>query len=274
LKKPSAIPTLRDVSRLRRTAPVRATIRRFPSVAAWLHARWIQHRALVPVDVLTDQYESILRTSFRPDPRFATGDYLEFGVYRGDSLLCMQRASERTGHTGMRLFGFDSFEGMPSTDTPEDQAMRAGGSLTFQPGALRSGLDATVKAMTGAGADWTRITLVPGWFDDSLTPALREERDLRRAAVIMLDCVLYSSTYAALCFCEPIMRKETIVVLDDWDAGSELGPNAAGERRAFEDFIAAHPTLSAEPIGSYRHEEDDSPSAAMVMRVTRAGSPD
>src|SRR5687767_14085356 len=41
------------------------------------------------------------------------GDYLEFGVYNGTSLLaaCRQTAAMNLSH--MRLFGFDSFEGLP-----------------------------------------------------------------------------------------------------------------------------------------------------------------
>ena len=36
------------------------------------------------------------------------GDYLEFGVFRGDSLLCMERARREAG-LSFRLFGFYSF---------------------------------------------------------------------------------------------------------------------------------------------------------------------
>ena len=235
-----------------------------------MHDLLTRHTPLVPVEILEARYEDALKRLLSDDSADTFGSYLEFGVYRGDSMLCMQRASERVGLGGMRLFGFDSFEGMPDSSGPEDAATRSGGGLSYRPGALKSPYDETVKAMTQQGADWERIKLVPGWYDQTLTPEARDQTDIRRASVIMIDCVLYSSTLAALRFCEPLIQDAAIVFLDDWDAGAEVvSEGAAGERRAFEEFIAAHPGLRAEPIGSYAHAEDDPPSLAMIMLVRR-----
>jgi O-methyltransferase len=256
---------------IRRWGPVRAAVERFPGSAARLHAFITRHTPLVPVAILESRYEQALERLLRDAPDGTVGDYLEFGVYRGDSMLCMQRASVSVGLAEMRLIGFDSFEGMPATDDAEDDATRSGGGLSYRPGALRSSYDDTVKAMTRQNADWRRIELVKGWYDETLTPTVRDRIGVRRAGLIMIDCVFYSSTMAALRFCEPLIEAEAIVVLDDWDAGVEVAADedAAGERRAFETFMAENPTLEAEPIDSYLHEEDDPPSAAMIMLVRR-----
>jgi len=259
------------LARLRRLKPVRAIVRRFPGFAGWAHDHVTRHTPLVPVRILESRYGDALEELLTRHAAETIGDYLEFGVYRGDSLLCMQRASERLGLGAMRLFGFDSFEGLPDTSGAEDQATRSGGGLSYRPGALRSSYDDTVKAMTRHGADWQRIELVPGWYAETLEPGFRDRAGIRWASVIMIDCVLYSSTLEALRFCEPLIGSEAIVFLDDWDAGTEVvSEGAAGERRAFEEFIVAHPALRAEPIGSYLHEEDNPPSLAMIMLVRRA----
>jgi len=48
------------------------------------------------------------------------GDYLDFDVSRGTSLACMHRVVTRLSLDNVRLFGFDSFEGMPSNAAWED----------------------------------------------------------------------------------------------------------------------------------------------------------
>jgi hypothetical protein len=52
-----------------------------------------------------------------------TGDYYEFGLYRGHSLWSAQQAADRLGISGMRFFGFDSFEGLPEIEA-NDRATR------------------------------------------------------------------------------------------------------------------------------------------------------
>jgi O-methyltransferase len=259
---------------IRRQRPVRAFIDRFPGLAGRAHALITRHTPLVPTEILESRYEDALRRLADRAGSQPIGDYLEFGVYRGDSMLCMQRASARLGLGGMRLVGFDSFEGMPDTAVAEDEATRSGGGLSYRPGALKSSYDDTKKTMTAHGADWDRIELVRGWYDETLTPEVRERIGVRRAAVVMIDCVLYSSTLAALRFCEPLIADEAIVFLDDWDAGVEVdAESAAGERIAFETFVAENPTLRVEQIGSYEHVEDDPPSVATIMLVRRMREP-
>ncbi len=66
----------------------------------------------------------------------------------------------------------------------------------------------------------------------------------------MIDCDLYSSTVDALAFCEPLIQERAVVFFDDWHSAS-LAAQGLGERRAFDEFIARHTDIDAEPFQSY-----------------------
>jgi O-methyltransferase len=170
------------------------------------------------------------------------GDYLEFGVYVGSSLLCMHRASLAAGQASIRLFGFDSFQGLPEAAAEEE-----GG---FRPGWYHAGYDLVRQHLSRNGIDWGRTVLVPGWFDQTLEPELAEHLGIEKASVIMIDCDLYSSTRTALTFCAPLIKDRAVIFFDDWPGD---GPESKelGERRAFDEFLANHPDLSAEERGPY-----------------------
>jgi hypothetical protein len=48
------------------------------------------------------------------------GDYLEFGVFNGNSIGSMALAREEAGMPSMRLFGFDAFQGLPAGSEDDD----------------------------------------------------------------------------------------------------------------------------------------------------------
>ena len=214
----------------------------------------------MPVQELEGAYRRALGY-LRDETPYPVGDYLEFGVYRGDSLLCMARIRREFGLT-FRLFGFDSFEGLPPLQ-PGDE------SLGWSPGWFRSSYARTRRRVRKAGLGRDEATLVKGWFDKTLTPELRRKNNVEKASTIMIDCDLYSSTRTALEFCAPLIRDETIVFLDDWDGGNGLAERGEGEARAFAEFLEQHPELEADPFDTYLHTELDPPPLSKVFRVRR-----
>jgi len=183
----------------------------------------------------------MLRTTFGQLDPSDPGDYLEFGVYYGSSLVSAWNAMEALGLDRMRCFGFDSFEGMP-----QETAAEAGPWL---PGQFRSQIEFTWSQLQRAGVDPDRVRLIKGWFSDTLTPATAERYELRKAGVVMIDCDIYSSTRVALEFCETLVDEFAFFLFDDWDAPHL--PEGEGERRAFEEFLDRHPRMSAEEMGRY-----------------------
>jgi O-methyltransferase len=162
------------------------------------------------------------------------GDYLEFGVYRGGTFLhAHHRARELM--PWMRFFAFDSFEGLPALDGVDAQGEFYEGQFAC----TRPDFDDNLRA---AGADMDRIEIVEGWFDATLTDALRRERRLEIASIVFIDCDLYASTVPVLDFIKPLLRQGSIVLFDDWyhfraDAKK-------GVQRATNEWLERNPELS------------------------------
>lgn len=183
------------------------------------------------------------------------GDYLEFGVFFGASLACAYRATRALGLRNVRLFGFDSFAGLP----PEAELPGEG---PWSPGQFRSPMGLARRFLDRAGVDWKRTWLIKGWFKDTLIEETRRRYGLSKASVIMIDCDIYTSAKQALEFCGPLIKDRAVILFDDWNA-SDLGAKGMGERRAFEEFLAANPSLTAERLPSYFRKSE-------VFLVTRA----
>lgn len=197
----------------------------------------LERERLVPPDSLTEFYGKALRRIIDRRGADAVGDYLEFGVFNGTSMICMYRALEAAGLRHVRLFGFDSFEGVP--DDEEKHWAR---------GMFSCDLETTREILTREGVDLSRVILVKGFYQDTLTPELRARHAMRRAGVVMVDCDLYRSATECLAFAEPLLDDETVVCFDDWNPLAERG---MGEKRAFDELLARRPDLRAEPFGTY-----------------------
>ncbi len=214
----------------------RTLVDRMPT-AAQSQVRKLVHRRnyradLVPVSELEKTYRDGIRWLLSENDGEDLGDYLEFGVCRGASMVAMHSAMRRERRTEMRMFGFDSFEGLPDNADQQDNGV-------WQPGWYDSDLELTKERMSRAGIDWRRTFLVEGWFTDTLTPALRIEHDLTSASIIMIDCDIYTSTVEALSFCEPLIGRRSVIVFDDWNS-FDLAEQGLGERLAFDEFCEKH----------------------------------
>jgi O-methyltransferase len=78
----------------------------------------------------------------------------------------MHRALRHQGIDNMPIFGFDSFEGLPRSFSLEE--LEAWG-----PGQFSVDLDTTRRFLEQRGVDMERVTLVKGWFEETLTPSLQ-----------------------------------------------------------------------------------------------------
>ena len=86
--------------------------------------------------------------------RQSLGDYLEFGVCHGTSLNCMHRVLEELNFKNVRLFGFDSFEGLPDSSEVDDTVWKAR--------AYKTEYEATKNLLTKQGIDLKRTVLIKG----------------------------------------------------------------------------------------------------------------
>jgi len=169
------------------------------------------------------------------------GDYFEFGVYNGTSLIQMHRVLKSLGLEHMRLFGFDSFEGLPREASDDDAGH-------WRPGSFKSEHEFTMQVLRSARINLERVFLTKGFFESTLTPELRSQHRMTKASLIMIDCDMYLSAKTALEFSAPLIVDETVIVFDDW---FPLANRNLGEKRAFDEFLQAHPYFKVKELGTY-----------------------
>ena len=146
-------------------------------------------------------------------------------------MACTYSTLRHAGLNHMRLIGFDSFEGMPSGAEKEG----------WFKGQYHSSMQATRSYLKRKQVDLERVTLVKGWFKDTLTEETRRNHSIEKASLIMVDCDIYSASKDALNFCEPHIHKQAVIMFDDWGWREEI--NEIGQKEAFEEFLAEHPEL-------------------------------
>lgn len=208
--------------------------------------RWMnkdKYKAYVSVDELQPQFGKAWTYLSEKFGTTSLGDYLEFGVSHGTSMNCMYQTVKGKGLQQVRLFGFDSFEGMPDVAETEDEG-------TWRAGQFCSSLENTSKFLTKNGVDWQRVKLTKGWFSDSLTEDFKQKNQLKKASVIMVDCDIYSASKEALEFSASLIKDESIIVFDDWNSNN-LADKNLGEKKAFNEFLEANPHFKVEDFGSY-----------------------
>ena len=161
--------------------------------------------------------------------------YYEFGVYNGDTLCdfynCMSRFHGGNAPPYWQMVGFDSFEGLPATHVEEDLHPQAG------EGSYKSdGVEFVQSRLQGIGCGPDRLRLVKGFYQESLSKALRDKllaEDLR-PSFVNIDCDYYSSTMTVLNWIEPLLMDGTVVYFDDIYFYN-CNPNK-GELKAIDDF--------------------------------------
>ena len=154
-----------------------------------------------------------------------SGDYLEFGVFRGASLLNAQKRADELKLGAMRFIGFDSFNGLP--DEPDQH------KKMFYKGQYSCSEQQVRTWLSQYGADWRRLVLVPGFYAATLTPESKRKLGLTKCAVAMLDCDIYSSTKLALTWIDDLIGPGSVLIFDDWNAyGDDEASWQDGQRRA------------------------------------------
>lgn len=167
------------------------------------------------------------------------GDYLEFGVFRGETLAAAFHLAARNKLKTMRFLGFDSFEGLP-----EPQGIDKAGTYQFESGEYRCDLSSVTSNLARQGVDLERVKFIPGWFNESLTENTRAQIQLRTAALVWVDCDLYESTVPVLEFILPHLQDGTVLVFDDWYCFRGRGD--MGEQRALSEWLSRNPHISVQ----------------------------
>ncbi|MHB1207191.1 MAG: TylF/MycF/NovP-related O-methyltransferase, partial [Rhodospirillaceae bacterium] len=139
------------------------------------------------------------------------GNIMEFGVADGSSTRVIRRTLREArwnpflAERRKRIFACDSFEGLAEK---------------FE--------DAGVGAFAGRVPRISGVTFVKGYFENTLTPALRAE--VGQVAFAHLDADLYSSTQTVLNWLTPMLGTGSLLLFDEF-----MGHDHS-ERRAFDEW--------------------------------------
>ena len=172
-----------------------------------------------------------------------SGDYLEFGVWKGRSLIrafnIWKRLFNKNGQLkDTRFYVFDSFEGLPEIKTTED--LSTGEFARGQYLCTEENFKANIKA---GGVDLERVGIVKGWYDQVLNNETKNKLPIKSAAVVFIDCDLYESTVPVLNFITDYIVDGTILIFDDWFCFK--GSAGKGEQKAFYEWLAKNPNIKA-----------------------------
>ena len=154
----------------------------------------------------------------------STGDLAEFGCYRGDTSLLLQRMLEKS-NSDKRLWIYDSFAGLPEK-TSEDSSV-AGDA--FAKGELYVSKREVVEKFKRAGL---RLPIIrKGFFEE-----LNSDVDLpSEICFAFLDCDLYGSIKTSLKLVAPRISENGVIIVHDYN-----NPELPGVARAVDEWLLNH----------------------------------
>lgn len=172
------------------------------------------------------------------------GDYLEFGVYRGENFVDAWRSARVTGRRDMRFYAFDSFQGLPD---PARSAVDRDGE--FVKGQFSAGRTEFERNLHRAGVNKAQVTVVEGFYETSLRDLKPRDIGLEAASVVWIDCDLYESTVCALDFVTELVQDGTVVLFDDWYCFRARSDR--GEQRACREWLERNPGINLVPYRDF-----------------------
>jgi O-methyltransferase len=177
--------------------------------------------------------EKMIRMKSRAPSPFGT--YYEFGTGWGGTLAAFMLAAERVAcahdldAADFRVFAFDSFKGLPSSDHPADRHGAWGqGAMASSVQTIRQKMDRHPFAKRVPAA-YTK-----GYFKESLTDALMGELNPFPPSIVTIDVDYYTSTLESLLWLDRFIASGALIYFDDMWAFH--GHPGYGQIRAVREF--------------------------------------
>ncbi len=179
------------------------------------------------------------------------GDYIEFGVYQGASLIesyknylqfetwlqDQLKSTESSRVKAARAYlthvpsfhGLDTFGGMP--ENVEE-------NINFLAGSFNTNINQVRSLCHSTGLKEPQLQLYKGTFQESKVKFLSSMRG-KKAAILNIDSDLYGSAQDALLMSADLIQVGTVLLFDDYNAFSANANK--GERLAFREFLEITP---------------------------------
>ena len=172
------------------------------------------------------------------------GDYVEFGVYKGDTLaqsvlqyqqfktwLENQKKEKEKWRNKVALgsplnkkiffHGLDTFQGMPENNEK---------FYVFDKGNFKASFDDVYKRLNSLDE---KVFLYKGLFTET-AKQLKNNLSNRKVSIVNIDCDIYSSTVESLSIINDYLQVGSIILLDDYNSFN--ADNNKGQRKAISEF--------------------------------------
>lgn len=166
------------------------------------------------------------------------GHYLEFGVFMGKTFSYSYRVMAPL-FPDMRFVALDSFEGLPEPKGIDAQNQYSSG---FFKGQFACDVDQFAKNLADSGVDLDRVTMIQGWYDESLRPENPKSSGIAKVAAAWIDCDLYESTVPVLEYLTQRLSVGMVLLFDDWRCYRNLAD--FGQQRACREWLERNPHIT------------------------------
>ena len=186
------------------------------------------------------------------------GDYVEFGVYKGDTLaqsvlqyqqfktwLENQKNDKEKWRNKVALssplnkniffHGLDTFQGMPENNEK---------FFVFDKGNFEASFDDVNKRLNSLDE---KVYLYKGLFTETANQLKNNLLD-KKVSIVNIDCDIYSSTVDSLNIISDYLQVGSIILLDDYNSFN--ADNNKGQRKAISEF-KSNSNWVLEPFFSY-----------------------
>jgi hypothetical protein len=159
------------------------------------------------------------------------GYYFEFGCNEANTF---RMAYDYFKFFNLTYVAFDSFKGLPKIEEIDKVEI-------FQEGKLAFSKKEFERICKKKGIDDDKLIIIEGFYENSLNKELVNRLSLKKAAVIYIDCDLYTSTVPVLNFIVNFLQPGTLIFFDDWNCF--YGDPDRGQKKAFDKFKLKNPNL-------------------------------
>lgn len=170
------------------------------------------------------------------------GSYIEFGVYRGDSMATAFKCAKLSRYKFLHYIGYDSFTGLNIPKGVDIKHLWKGGEFK----------DTSMKLVQKKLNKFkVPFVLIKGQYEITLNKYTLEcpTKLKNKIACVHIDCDYYSSTKLALNFITEYLQNGSIIIFNDWycfKASDNLG-----ERKAFIEWKRKNKQFQYEDLPSY-----------------------
>lgn len=192
------------------------------------------------------KYTAIKKAMFMNYADNTLGDYLEFGVFTGNSFNFAMKIDKKMsrifqGKIDTQFVGFDSFDGFGEIK-PDDE------HHSFKNDTFKVNKKKVIKNIEKNAKD-QKFKLVKGFYQTTIENKKTSNYGINRSRIIMIDCDLKESTTLALNFSKPSLQEGTIIIFDDFNFYK--GNRDKGEYCAFQSFKNQNPSIKFRRLFDY-----------------------